>query len=127
MNIKSIYNKFFTQQKHNPYNEISFIIDADRVPNIKIYIENYGEDHAKELANLLFGLSRGYLTSSILETLVNLAKNNIDITLFIQKVISNWTDLDKIYQEQNTIIPDHTIEQPKIKPTSFLERFKNGS
>lgn len=123
-------NKLFgkTQTQNHNSNELSFIFDDNKIPHIKIVIHNYDPIDAKEFGNILFMLNNGYLMSSILETLISLAKDNLEINNFIQQVVSHWTALDTAYKNQysNTTAYKND-DQPKVKPTEFLERFKNGS
>lgn len=122
MNLKS----FFQKKTHKPYNEISFLFDENKIPHIKIYFEKYEETDAKEFGTLLFSLNRGYLMTSILEILVSLAKENSTTNTFVQQVISHWVGLDNIYKNRDDNIAGDNNEEPVVKPTEFLERFKNG-
>lgn len=122
MNLKS----FFQKNAHKPYNEISFLFDENKIPHIKIYIEKYEEADAKEFGTLLFSLNRGYLMTSILEILISLSKEDGKVNTFVQQVVSHWVGLDNIYKNRGEdILKDD--DEPSVRPTEFLERFKNGS
>lgn len=107
-----------TKQSIKDTNAITVIVE-DNEPYIHIAITDLSTDKAISFGKMLSDLTNGYYVSSITEILLQLAKNDTSINVFVGQVLAGWSLQNKM-NNSNT-----DIDNPIIKPTDFIKSIKN--
>lgn len=122
---KILKKLFFNEAKEDPDTEASTkntnaitIIVEDNEPYIHIAITDLSIDKAIDFGRMLSDLTNGYYVSSITDILLQLAKNDASINVFVGQVLSAWSLQNKVNINQDN-------DSPIVKPTDFVKSIKN--
>lgn len=99
-------------------NAITIILDSNNEPYIHIAITELDIDKAINFGKTLSDLNHGYYVTSITNLLLQLAKEDNSMHLFIKNVLSSWSLQNKI----NSSVKNN---EPIIRPTDFIKSLKN--
>jgi Tfp pilus assembly protein FimT len=119
--IKSFLQKIFSKKpKENigqcilsfpDENYVSAVVDKHNRVIIRMQIHNTDETSAQKFAETLVFLNNGVYQAKIIEILKELAINEPDKNVFVEKTINYWKTYIELYSK--------TEEQPCVSPLSF--------
>lgn len=115
-----------TEHTQDQFNYITFLVDKEtKEPYIKINIQDLSNEDAKVYGEMLFDINSGLYQSSILDILVDFAKQDDKINKFIMDTIMSWHSLCSIKQEpDDTNIQKPWLKKPQISPIEFNKNAK---
>jgi len=103
-------------------NYISFVVDKEYRPIIRVNINYVDERHSKCFAELLHLLNTGAYESQMVEMLRDIGLQNSDLKMFVYKTFEYWSSL------VNKKIKTHEDDNaPYVPPLSFSKLLTNSS
>lgn len=121
-NIFNLWNKK-TLKDQSDNNSLSFVLDKND-PYIKIIISDTSDSDILSFANMLYELHNGAYVHSIIKILMDMGKNDKNISVFTKGVVLEWSKLYKGNLLGNNLM-NPTDDEPLVKPTHFYKVSKN--
>jgi hypothetical protein len=102
-------------------NAITILVGANNEPHIHVAVTDLDDEKAIYFARLLFDLNGGKYSSSIVNILTQLSKEDDSIRSFVSKTMSHWSLYIELDKEKHLF----NLEDPIIKPTNFFKGLRN--
>lgn len=111
------FKKIFSHKEEKNNAQLSIVLDKNSEhPLLQIFIYDLSDHNANQMASLLIELNSGLYFQNMMDTLVNMSKDDKDIENFVRNVFAYMKIINKSYVDYET------QNDPIVTPSSFYNR-----